>query len=72
MKFEFKKGAEIIQTKNSDSSIAVGFDSFSDVDFEGTFLVKPKLMTLLALLSVIKVILASESIQSTQAICRIM
>ncbi|XP_023316800.1 cartilage oligomeric matrix protein isoform X1 [Trichogramma pretiosum] len=32
-------GSEIYQTLNSDPGIAVGFDSFSGVDFEGTFFV---------------------------------
>ncbi|CAD6234250.1 GSCOCG00007686001-RA-CDS [Cotesia congregata] len=31
------KGAEIVQTQNSDPGIAVGYDSFTGVDFEGTF-----------------------------------
>ncbi|KAK0074870.1 hypothetical protein PV325_007692 [Microctonus aethiopoides] len=32
-------GAEIVQTQNSDPGIAVGYDSFTGVDFEGTFYV---------------------------------
>ncbi|XP_050674582.1 cartilage oligomeric matrix protein isoform X1 [Leptidea sinapis] len=33
------EGAEIIQTLNSDPGLAVGFDNFGGVDFEGTFFV---------------------------------
>lgn len=33
------EGAEILQTLNSDPGLAVGFESFSGVDFEGTFFV---------------------------------
>nr|XP_046914139.1 cartilage oligomeric matrix protein-like [Dermatophagoides farinae] len=32
----FNKGAEILQTKNSDPGLAVGFHAFGGVDFEGT------------------------------------
>ncbi|KPM12068.1 thrombospondin-4-like protein [Sarcoptes scabiei] len=32
----FNKGAEILQTKNSDPGLAVGYHSFGGVDFEGT------------------------------------
>lgn len=35
----YNHGAEIVQTMNSDPGLAVGHDSFSDVDFEGTFFV---------------------------------
>ncbi|XP_034246292.1 cartilage oligomeric matrix protein isoform X3 [Thrips palmi] len=35
----YNKGAEIVQTMNSDPGLAVGFDSFGGVDFEGTFFV---------------------------------
>lgn len=35
----FNKGAEIVQTENSDPGLAVGFDAFGGVDFEGTFFV---------------------------------
>lgn len=35
----YNKGAEIVQTSNSDPGLAVGYDSFSGVDFEGTFFV---------------------------------
>ena len=35
----FNRGAEIIQTANSDPGLAVGFHSFGGVDFEGTFFV---------------------------------
>lgn len=33
------EGAEITQTLNSDPGLAVGFDSFGGVDFEGTLFV---------------------------------
>ena len=33
------KGAEIVQTMNSDPGLAVGFNRFGGVDFEGTFFV---------------------------------
>lgn len=35
----YNKGAEIAQTQNSDPGLAVGYDSFGGVDFEGTFFV---------------------------------
>lgn len=35
----YNKGAEIVQTMNSDPGLAVGFDAFGGVDFEGTFFV---------------------------------
>ncbi|XP_072157864.1 cartilage oligomeric matrix protein [Bemisia tabaci] len=35
----YNKGAEIVQTMNSDPGLAVGFDVFGGVDFEGTFFV---------------------------------
>lgn len=35
----YNKGAEIVQTSNSDPGLAVGYDSFGGVDFEGTFFV---------------------------------
>lgn len=35
----YNKGAEIVQTINSDPGLAVGYHSFSGVDFEGTFFV---------------------------------
>jgi syndecan 4 len=35
----FSKGAEIVQTMNSDPGLAVGFHAFGGVDFEGTFFV---------------------------------
>ncbi|KAL1110480.1 hypothetical protein AAG570_008008, partial [Ranatra chinensis] len=35
----YNKGAEIVQTMNSDPGLAVGFDAFNGVDFEGTFFV---------------------------------
>lgn len=38
----FNKGAEIVQTKNSDPGLAVGFHSFGGVDFEGTFFIDTK------------------------------
>lgn len=35
----YNKGAEIVQTENSDPGLAVGYDAFGGVDFEGTFFV---------------------------------
>ncbi|GFU48841.1 thrombospondin-4 [Trichonephila clavipes] len=35
----YNKGAEIVQTMNSDPGLAVGFHAFGGVDFEGTFFV---------------------------------
>lgn len=35
----YNKGAEIVQTMNSDPGLAVGYDSFGGVDFEGTFFI---------------------------------
>ncbi|XP_022257028.1 cartilage oligomeric matrix protein-like isoform X2 [Limulus polyphemus] len=35
----YNKGAEIVQTMNSDPGLAVGFYAFGGVDFEGTFYV---------------------------------
>ncbi|XP_025423657.1 cartilage oligomeric matrix protein [Sipha flava] len=35
----YNKGAEFVQTMNSDPGLAVGYDSFGGVDFEGTFFV---------------------------------
>ncbi|CAH0550359.1 unnamed protein product [Brassicogethes aeneus] len=35
----YNRGAEIVQTMNSDPGLAVGHDKFSGVDFEGTFFV---------------------------------
>ncbi|RXG70279.1 Cartilage oligomeric matrix protein [Armadillidium vulgare] len=35
----YNKGAEIVQTMNSDPGLAVGFNKFQGVDFEGTFFV---------------------------------
>jgi syndecan 4 len=35
----YNKGAEIVQTMNSDPGLAVGYDEFGGVDFEGTFFV---------------------------------
>ncbi|XP_035702545.1 cartilage oligomeric matrix protein isoform X2 [Folsomia candida] len=39
----YNKGAEIVQTMNSDPGLAVGFHSFGGVDFEGTFFVDTEL-----------------------------
>ncbi|XP_022920799.2 cartilage oligomeric matrix protein [Onthophagus taurus] len=35
----YNRGAEIVQTINSDPGLAVGYDSIGSVDFEGTFFV---------------------------------
>ncbi|KAG8244008.1 hypothetical protein J6590_031008 [Homalodisca vitripennis] len=35
----YNKGAEIVQTDNSDPGLAIGYDAFGGVDFEGTFFV---------------------------------
>ncbi|GAB6022213.1 hypothetical protein CHUAL_006349 [Chamberlinius hualienensis] len=35
----YNKGAEIVQTMNSDPGLAVGFHAFGGVDFEGTFFI---------------------------------
>lgn len=35
----YNKGAEMVQTLNSDPGLAIGYDSFADVDFEGTLFV---------------------------------
>jgi syndecan 4 len=35
----YNKGAEIVQTMNSDPGLAVGFHRFGGIDFEGTFFV---------------------------------
>ncbi|XP_077299488.1 cartilage oligomeric matrix protein-like [Arctopsyche grandis] len=35
----YNNGAEIVQTVNSNPGLAVGYDSFNGVDFEGTFFV---------------------------------
>jgi syndecan 4 len=35
----YNKGAEIVQTQNSDPGLAVGYEAFGGVDFEGTFFV---------------------------------
>lgn len=35
----YNNGAEIVQTENSDPGLAVGYDKFDGVDFEGTFFV---------------------------------
>jgi thrombospondin 2/3/4/5 len=35
----YNKGAEMVQTLNSDPGMAIGYDSFSGVDFEGTLFV---------------------------------
>lgn len=35
----YNKGAEMVQTMNSDPGLAVGYDSFNGVDFEGTLFV---------------------------------
>ncbi|KAL7032234.1 hypothetical protein ACKWTF_007258 [Chironomus riparius] len=35
----YNKGAEIVQTQNSDPGLAVGYHAFGGVDFEGTFFV---------------------------------
>ncbi|CAG7837255.1 unnamed protein product, partial [Allacma fusca] len=39
----YNKGAEIVQTMNSDPGLAVGFHRFGGVDFEGTFFVDTEL-----------------------------
>merc|ERR1712013_691641 len=39
----YNKGAEIVQTMNSDPGLAVGFHRFGGVDFEGTFFVDTKI-----------------------------
>ncbi|XP_071447351.1 cartilage oligomeric matrix protein [Hetaerina americana] len=39
----FNEGAQILQTQNSDPGLAVGYDSFGGVDFEGTFFVESEL-----------------------------
>lgn len=35
----YNKGAEMVQTMNSDPGMAIGYDSFGGVDFEGTLFV---------------------------------
>lgn len=35
----YNNGAEIVQTINSDPGLAIGYDKFAGVDFEGTFFV---------------------------------
>lgn len=35
----YNKGAEMVQTLNSDPGLAIGYDSFAGVDFEGTLFV---------------------------------
>ncbi|XP_031632163.1 cartilage oligomeric matrix protein [Contarinia nasturtii] len=35
----YNRGAEIVQTENSDPGLAIGYDAFGGVDFEGTFFV---------------------------------
>ncbi|KAK9498010.1 hypothetical protein O3M35_003899 [Rhynocoris fuscipes] len=35
----YNRGAEIVQTMNSDPGLAVGYDAFGGVDFEGTFFI---------------------------------
>lgn len=38
----YNKGAEIVETLNSDPGLAVGYDAFGGVDFDGTFYVDDK------------------------------
>jgi thrombospondin 2/3/4/5 len=39
----YNKGAEMVQTLNSDPGMAIGFDAFNGVDFEGTLFVDTEL-----------------------------